>query len=366
MFPSPQVASDALEFQLHVENTSIETLERELQEIVDEYIWQKEPLTLMNPITKKMNKNSYMGTMFVGDNIEDEWVATAALFELTKKHKEIAVQVADADGQFLLIEAAEALPEWVHPENMNNRVFLQDGKLYLIDQSVGNGHLELPEALNALKNDPFKHRAPLQVEKIILERFYNSLTHSMQTNRHIAQCYVPEAVAIVLQQIPSVLAYAVEAFYYRVPAEATLICRTMKRFSPTKMVTIMVPFTRCMYAQLKQQVFAPPKPFGVIDNDNQEKMLGMKITCGLELLYASNTKDYNGKLWSSQLDLEANKVFENKPLYKDDDDAWLYVAPESLEETLRKAETRLKKDDHGNGSAGELENMASMFHSFVQ
>ena len=30
--------------------------------------------------------------------------------------------VYDADGEFLLIEAAEALPAWITPENATNRV----------------------------------------------------------------------------------------------------------------------------------------------------------------------------------------------------------------------------------------------------
>ena len=30
--------------------------------------------------------------------------------------------VYDADGQFLLIEAADALPSWITPENVENRV----------------------------------------------------------------------------------------------------------------------------------------------------------------------------------------------------------------------------------------------------
>lgn len=32
--------------------------------------------------------------------------------------------VYDADGQFLLIEAADALPSWITPENVENRVGL--------------------------------------------------------------------------------------------------------------------------------------------------------------------------------------------------------------------------------------------------
>lgn len=44
------------------------------------------------------------------------------LRELSKKHKDIWVKVTDGDGQFLLIEAAGALPSWLEPEVADNRV----------------------------------------------------------------------------------------------------------------------------------------------------------------------------------------------------------------------------------------------------
>lgn len=46
------------------------------------------------------------------------------LRELTKKHKDLWVKVVDSDGEFLLIEAAGALPLWLEPEVADNRVCL--------------------------------------------------------------------------------------------------------------------------------------------------------------------------------------------------------------------------------------------------
>lgn len=42
--------------------------------------------------------------------------------ELTKKHKDVWAKVVDGDGQFLLVEAAGALPAWLEPEVADNRV----------------------------------------------------------------------------------------------------------------------------------------------------------------------------------------------------------------------------------------------------
>ena len=38
----------------------------------------------------------------------------------------------DNDGEFLLIEAAYALPKWVKPETSTNRVWLHEGLLHLV------------------------------------------------------------------------------------------------------------------------------------------------------------------------------------------------------------------------------------------
>lgn len=46
------------------------------------------------------------------------------LRELTKRHKDIWARVVDSDGEFLLVEAAGALPAWVEPDIAGNRVSL--------------------------------------------------------------------------------------------------------------------------------------------------------------------------------------------------------------------------------------------------
>lgn len=55
------------------------------------------------------------------------------LRELTKKHQDVWATVTDNDGQFLLAEAAGALPSWLEPEIADNRVlFASQTQLYRI------------------------------------------------------------------------------------------------------------------------------------------------------------------------------------------------------------------------------------------
>ncbi len=42
------------------------------------------------------------------------------------------MQVWDNDGEFLLIEAAYALPRWLKPETAANRLWLRRGQLHLL------------------------------------------------------------------------------------------------------------------------------------------------------------------------------------------------------------------------------------------
>lgn len=44
------------------------------------------------------------------------------LRQLSKQASDAWIRVVDTDGEFLLIEAANALPRWLNPEVADNRV----------------------------------------------------------------------------------------------------------------------------------------------------------------------------------------------------------------------------------------------------
>lgn len=54
--------------------------------------------------------------------MEDEWLIVYILRELSKQFPDLWIKVVDTDGEFLLIEAANALPRWLNPEIADNRV----------------------------------------------------------------------------------------------------------------------------------------------------------------------------------------------------------------------------------------------------
>ena len=83
------------------------------------YIWQHESFGLKSsfqqqqPWLKKQKTGSTAccwGQTSFGDNIEDEWLITWLLMHLTRQHSNLSARIWDTDGEFLLIEAAFALP----------------------------------------------------------------------------------------------------------------------------------------------------------------------------------------------------------------------------------------------------------------
>ena len=63
---------------------------------------------------------------------EDAWTIARAIFRLTEAFSALSATVEDGDGQFLLIEAAECLPEWLSPSTADNRTFVRGGKVRVL------------------------------------------------------------------------------------------------------------------------------------------------------------------------------------------------------------------------------------------
>ncbi|CAI5711482.1 unnamed protein product [Peronospora destructor] len=143
-----------------------------------------------------------------------------------------------------------------------------------------------------------------------------------------------------------------------------------------------VTFSRAMFAQLRHQEFFPPKPFLSRDaryrvlekskgrentlSTTQAADIGVKLVCGLELVYAGDYKDQLGRPWKQKID-EALQHTSAKLLTRstepDDSDSWLYMHPNTLEIQLQRTATA--GDASTAGGADELQNMADMFGKFV-
>ena len=87
-----------------------------------DYIWQREPFNLSITAASFKSLSPHLtGATRMGESVEDEWYIVWLLKEISLKWPDAAIEMRDDDSQFLLIEAAEALPTWVTPANADNR-----------------------------------------------------------------------------------------------------------------------------------------------------------------------------------------------------------------------------------------------------
>lgn len=155
-----QVVEDYIDYRIFVpESTAVSPLQTILdfiQSIVGDFIFHHDPFVLS--VDREATEEAagfgiwLHGHTKFGDNIEDEWFIVHLLREVSRKFSDVLVSVRDSDGEFLLIEAADAIPTWLSPENSENRVFLRRGLLHIIPMPQTPFELaEIPPRLTATR-----------------------------------------------------------------------------------------------------------------------------------------------------------------------------------------------------------------------
>ncbi|XP_048800627.1 protein ecdysoneless homolog [Lagopus muta] len=285
------------------------------------YIWQRQRFRLRYVPPCGDTPEHIGGTTLFGDNVEDEWFIVYLVREISRAFPELVARIDDNDGEFLLIEAADFLPKWLSPENSKNRVFFYKGELHIIPLSETEEQqweelpaesLTISEALALLSAHSEKFLAAEPIRRAVYKRI-DGYPEKIQASYHRAHCYLPAGIVAVLKQRPSLVAAAVEAFYLRDPTDLRA-CRSFHTFPPEERVMTVVTFTKCLYAQLVQQKFAPDRRSGYTlppPSHPQYKAheLGMKLAHGFEILCSKCSKvspdvkrnEFRGPLWERYL-----------------------------------------------------------------
>ncbi|KAJ8924921.1 hypothetical protein NQ315_001078 [Exocentrus adspersus] len=272
-----------------------------VKKYADDYLWHKDEFRL-SPRTSIHNKLSHIdgvkenlpphlyGVSHYGDNIEDEWFIVYILQQLTKEINGLIARVHDADGEFILIEAADALPRWASPETCENRVFICDANIHLVaPDSVDEEDyaISVKEAVSQVREKPTETVASIEVQNAIKDKL-SGYPEKAKENVHRATIYVPVAIAAILKHKPTLIAFAVQAFCNRDPID-TKACRAMKYFPPENRVLTSVTFTKCMYAMLMHSNYMPDRRTGwnlppPHSPSFKAHLLGVKVACGFEIL----------------------------------------------------------------------------------
>ncbi|GLB36447.1 putative SGT1-domain-containing protein [Lyophyllum shimeji] len=323
----PAIAEDTLQYTLYPpknlsDKASVTTFAAYIRTYADTvlpgFIWHRDAFELKVAVNPEPDIGAYMleGRMRVGDSVDDEWCTVWLLREISAKW-DLVISVFDSDGEFLLIEAADALPSWVKPTNSENRVWIYSSRLHLVpishvsppsrkrlrrqlpgaqedeDRDMtsiedDDEFLAAQDAVELVRDPSVETLAPVAVEKLVWQRV-SQYPAAARNHVHHTKAYVPTDIAIALTKNPSLVQKAVESFYTRDAIQLRAAHR-MNRFPPSSSVLSTVKMTRTAYAQLVGQKFFPPKVFGTWQEAEGTKEwrwrdVGMKIAVGFEMLY---------------------------------------------------------------------------------
>ncbi|KZW02112.1 SGT1-domain-containing protein [Exidia glandulosa HHB12029] len=323
----PSVAEDTIAYELYPTATSaqkdaVAALATVIREWVDAqlpgHIWHRDAFELkvvQNQHVQDAQQWMLEGRMRVGDCVDDEWLVVWLLRQVSRQW-DVVVSVFDTDGEFLLIEAADApLPSWVTPTNAENRVWIYQTNLHLIplshvspssskprrsryfrmrdsddegEEEETRDYLSVSDALRLVRSAEVHTIADPPVQQDAFRRTANYPGLARQ-HVHAARMHLPVDVARALSANPSLVQKAAEAFYTRDALQLRAANR-MSRFPPEPSVVTTVKMSRTAYAQLVGQKFYPPKPFGRWSEAQEtpewrRRDVGMKIACGFEMLY---------------------------------------------------------------------------------
>ncbi|GAB1610168.1 protein ecdysoneless homolog [Argonauta hians] len=266
-----------------------------LSQLLVDYIWQKEPFKLKAVVGDESTPHHLYGCTHFGDNIQDEWFVVYLLFQLTQHFSGLVAKISDNDGEFLLIEAADVLPDKLTHSTSENRIFIKDGQLHIIPMPTSSQDVDwlplftpsLQEAVQIIHDHSSETVASPEIQKVLKKRL-ECYPQKITEDIHSAYCYIPAGLAVALTQRPSLIAAGVNAFYYR-DRDDLKACRSFRYFRPGTRVMTLVKFTRCLYAQLVQQNFQPHRESGwILPNSSNSKHkaheLGMKLAHGFEIL----------------------------------------------------------------------------------
>jgi hypothetical protein len=284
-----------------------------INELLHDYIWQRDAfalelkfaggnLTFHVQVLAEMTNNdqgtwSLHGRTNYGDSVADEWLIVYLLRELSLKNPDIWIRIYDSDGEFLLIEAANALPKWIKPEIAANRVWLHAGSLKLIPHQASRAlETRAPTLQEAILYIQSRQQTLVHSPLMEAEAFFRigKYPQAIDDNFHHSIVRIPRKVAYMLKKNHIYISPAIEAFYLRDPIALKPLQASSPAgltFPPEDFINTSVRFTKVGFAQLKSQEFTAPETWlsifptpDVSSKDKARLETGMKLSCGFEML----------------------------------------------------------------------------------
>ena len=354
------------------------------KKFLKEYIWQRDSLAL--DLVREEHQWLLKGRSNYGDSVADEWLIVYFLRELSKEFKDAWIRIYDSDGEFLLIEAANALPKWLNPEVAENRVWINSHRLLIIPlgKEEDPAPLTQVQALQIIDETPAR---PQQYGKVEKEAFHRLAGYpaAISENQHHATLPLPRKVAHILHTNPSYIAPVVEAFYLRDPISIRLIQPEKSKIPltlpPEDFVDVSVRFTKVLYAQLLGQHWEPQAPWDTAleqlaksGKTIEKAEIGIKIAAGMQMLlshslYASRKPTREIALLLEDLEngddtLPTDTEIASWPK-REDDEAWLNIDFSEFEKELEGKGSGAKGAFGDKNAEENLTKMVARFNDFL-
>jgi hypothetical protein len=209
--------------------------------------------------------------------------------------------VLSSRGDFLLIEAAHALPRWLRPDTATGRVWIAGGRVHIVPPEVGAGGAPLdPAAATAAVRDPATPTdAGARVHRALDRRLARA--RDAAGRMHAAKALLPRALAGALAADGQLVSLLVAAFARATPADLKRVAHGPGGFlggEAAAPVATRVSLQRLTYAVAASTPYAPPRawpcpPMG--DPLFNAADLGAKLAAGAELVVASAPPSVSGR-----------------------------------------------------------------------
>jgi hypothetical protein len=354
------------------------------KKFLKEYIWQRDALKL--ELVREEQQWLLRGRTNYGDSVADEWLIVYFLRELSKEFKNAWIRIYDSDGEFLLIEAANALPKWLNPEVAENRVWINCHRLLIIPLGKEEelAPLTQKQAIQIIDVSPGRPQQYVKVEKEAFHRL-SGYPAAISENQHHATLPLPRKVAHILHANPSYIAPVVEAFYLRDPISIRLLQPEKSKsplvFPPEDFVNVSVRFTKVLYAQLLGQHWEAPAPWDTAlekltksGAPTEKAEIGIKITAGMQMLvshsiYTSRKPAREIGLLLEDLETGDDTLPTDAEIAgwpkREDDEGWLNIDFTEFEKELEGKGSSTKESFGDKNAQENLKKMVERFNDFL-
>lgn len=318
------------------------------------YIWDKDSFSVQVGSSPTLGLFLH-GKLDLGENADDEWFLVSLLYSISVSYPDAVIKVQDQDGEFLLIEAADVIPDWLEPETSANRIFLCNGKLCIASIEAFPENPKLEQAISWIRADPFRSFASKEVQRSIKDRI-KIFEGGFSYLNHRAYIVAPVTVCAVIKEEPRLLTLAINLFCSRKDKPFSIESSPL-RLSAAPKTRTLASFSKPQFAKLAfQQYFAPKSGYAMPEASSPDFVphdLGLKVAAGLDLFMRDAMADSGLK--KRALAIIEGVDLEDPSRYTvhgvEDGTKWMDVDPAELDQDLADASETFRMSE---GEISEL------------